>query len=304
MINTPMDVLEQFPIRKTNAQKQAFREATVSYAREKGYAVAVESGKRGVQNIVIGDPNQAKYLVTAHYDTPANIGIPNVCVPCNPIRSRMMFFVSMFLSAGLSAGATSLFMQQRYFPAAVLALVIVGLLLLLQLAPANRSNANDNTSGVVTVLEIMTSLPQNLRDRVCFVLFDLEEQGKKGSYIYRKTHQEATEHQIMLNLDCVGDGDHILLMPEKKARLDQALMTRLQNLQDCYGKKQIHVISEGYCCNNSDQRNFPLGVAIAAFHKKKRDYVVGRIHTKRDTILEQTNVNILRAALISLISKG
>ena len=31
------------------------------------------------------------------------------------------------------------------------------------LGPANPNNANDNTSGVVTVLEIMRTLPENYR---------------------------------------------------------------------------------------------------------------------------------------------
>lgn len=303
MLNKPMDILEQFPIRKTGQQKLAFREAVVAYAREKGYAVTVEAGKRGVNNIVIGDPEKAKYLVTAHYDTPGNIGIPNFCVPCNLLLSRLMFFVSMCLGAGLSAGTMLLFMEKRYLPAAVLALALVGLFLLLQLAPANRNNANDNTSGVVTVLEIMTTIPENLRDRVCFVLFDLEEQGKKGSNAYRKAHQAATETQIVLNLDCVGDGDHLLLMPEKTARQDEALLQRLTRLEDTYGSKHIRVIARGYCRYESDHRNFPYGVGIAAFHKNRKLYLLGKIHTKRDTVLEYTNVNLLRAALISLISQ-
>ncbi len=304
MIVAPMDVLTQFPIRKTKQQKQAFLDAAVAYAREKGYAVTVEAGKRGVNNIVIGDPERAKYLVTAHYDTPGNIGIPNFCVPCNVLLSRLMFFLSMCLGAGLSAGTMVLFMEKRYLPAAVLALAFFGVFLLLQLAPANRSNANDNTSGVVTVLEIMASIPENLRDRVCFVLFDLEEQGKKGSNAYRKAHQTAAEGQIVLNLDCVGDGDYILLMPEKKVRQDEALLQRLCRLEDTYGSKHIRVIAQGYCRYESDHRNFPLGVGIAAFHKKRRIYVLGRIHTKRDTVLEISNVNILRAAIISLIAAG
>ena len=51
------------------------------------------------------------------------------------------------------------------------------MLLLMMFGPANRHNSNDNTSGVITVLEIMSTLPENLRDKVCFVLFDLEEAG-------------------------------------------------------------------------------------------------------------------------------
>ena len=80
---------------------------------------------------------------------------------------------------------------------------------------ANKNNANDNTSGVVTLLEILRTLPENQRNKVCFVLFDLEEAGLIGSVSYRKAHKKATDHQLVLNLDCVGDGDHLLIFPTK-----------------------------------------------------------------------------------------
>ena len=72
MIINPMDVLAQFPIRKTAEQKKAFREQAQPFFEKLGYAVKVEKGSFGAQNVVIGDPDHAKYLVTAHYDTPAN----------------------------------------------------------------------------------------------------------------------------------------------------------------------------------------------------------------------------------------
>lgn len=303
MIVKPMDVLEQFPIRKTKQQKLAFREAAVAYAREKGYAVTVEAGKRGVNNIVIGDPEKAEYLVTAHYDTAACIGIPNICSPCSPLRFGFSFLISMLFGAGCSAGAALLLQAGHILPGLFLLLLILSFLFLVRCGPANIHNANDNTSGVVTLLEIAESLPKLHRDKVCFVLFDLEERGMKGSTAYRKAHKTATEGQLVLNLDCVGDGDHILLMANKNARKRTDLVEKLKKLDGYYGSKQIVTIDSGFCHYNSDHKNFPLGVGIAAFHKKRRDYVLDKIHTKRDTVLEYTNVNLLRAALISLISQ-
>ena len=73
MIKEAMDVLHLHPIRKTKKQKQAFREDVQAYCERLGYAVTVEKGSMGARNVVIGDPEKAKYLVTAHYDTPAAI---------------------------------------------------------------------------------------------------------------------------------------------------------------------------------------------------------------------------------------
>ena len=83
MIQEPIDILKLYPIRKKKAQKEAFRSDVLSYARKLGYEARLEEGKFGARNIVIGNPEKAKYLVSAHYDTPASIGLPNFITPCN-----------------------------------------------------------------------------------------------------------------------------------------------------------------------------------------------------------------------------
>lgn len=307
MIVTPMDVLEQFPIRKTWAQKQAFREAAMAYARAQGYRVQVQRGRFGVRNILIGEPRNAEYLVTAHYDTPASIGLPNFIAPNNPVVYVFMqlFLVGILLGAALVLGFGVYWLSQMPllgFWSGYIA--YFALLILMIMGPANRSNANDNTSGVVTVLEILHSMPENLRERVCFVLFDMEERGLLGSAVYRKGYPQAAQRQIVLNLDCVGDGDVIQLTPVKKARGNTQLLQRLEAICGSVGKgnKELRLRASGFTAGSSDHKNFPNGVGIMAFrHKKGIGLYCGRIHTWRDTVLEYTNVNILRAAIISLI---
>ena len=85
MITKSIDVLERYEIRKTKKQKAAFISAVTAYAERQRYTVRVEEGKMGCRNIVIGDPKRADYLLTAHYDTPASIGLPNFITPCNPV---------------------------------------------------------------------------------------------------------------------------------------------------------------------------------------------------------------------------
>ena len=83
MIHTPMDVLTTFPVRKSGKQKQAFRNAVEAYVRDLGYETKVEKGSFGAKNLIIGNPANAKYLVTAHYDTCARMIVPNLITPCN-----------------------------------------------------------------------------------------------------------------------------------------------------------------------------------------------------------------------------
>ena len=85
MIEKPMDVLDLFPVRKRDKQKEDFRREVLTFLSRYKYSGSVEKGSRNSQNLVIGDPETAKYLITAHYDTPASIGLPNILTPCNPV---------------------------------------------------------------------------------------------------------------------------------------------------------------------------------------------------------------------------
>ena len=306
MITKPMDVLNAFPIRKTKQQKQQFWDAIGPYLRTIGYDSTIEKGKCGAHNIVIGNPETAKYLITAHYDTPAVLPFPNLITPCDLLPFlgyqtviTILIFLAAFLPGlilaltGMSAETASRTWSLSLY--AILALMLVG--------PANKNNANDNTSGVVTVLEIARSLPVNFRKDVCFVLFDLEEAGLIGSYSYRKAHKKQTDHQIILNLDCVGDGDEIVMFPTKALKKDTSKMDAIRKITGTFGTKSIAIRESGFAYYPSDQKHFPYGVGIAALRRSKwAGLYLSRIHTKKDTILEETNVNILRAAIVTLVT--
>jgi hypothetical protein len=259
----------------------------------------------GSQNVIIGDAEKAKYLVTAHYDTPASLFIPNFITPCNFLVFLLyqIAIVALFVVVAFVMGFTfGLITRSPELGGAIAGLVYWVMLIAMMVGPANKNNANDNTSGVVSVLEMARTMPEHLRDRVCFVLFDLEEAGLIGSSSFRKKHKKTTDNQIILNLDCVGDGDEIVMFPTKKFIKNDQMMANLCRCVGHYGDKSIAVRSKGFRYYPSDQVKFPYGVGIAAFNRGK---VIGlycsRIHTNNDIILEETNVNILRAALTSMI---
>ncbi len=307
MLATPMDVLREFPVRKTRQQKQVFRDAVLSYGESLGYGTRVEKGSFGACNLILGDPEKADFLITAHYDTCAALPVPNLLTPCSllPFLGYQTFLTILLLLPMILI----LMLGGLLFPESalvrILAYISLWAMILLMLAgPANKSNANDNTSGVITLLEIAKTMPANQRHKVCFVLFDLEEAGLFGSASYRKAHQKEIKHQIVLNLDCVGDGDHIRLFPTKKMKKDRKKLTGLYAACGYFGKKEILVQEKGFAVYPSDQNNFPYGVGICALRPSKWGLYLGRIHTKKDTVLEVTNVNLLRAALITYITQA
>lgn len=305
MLKTSMDVLTQFPVRKTRRQKQAFRDAVQAYAESLGYPCQIERRSLSCQNLILGDPENARYLVTAHYDTCAKMLLPNMITPCNLwiYLAYQLLLIAAIGAAAVAAGVLAGVILGKDAVQITSLSVYWGLLLLLILGPANHSNANDNTSGVVTLLEIARTMPENQRHKVCFVLFDLEEAGLVGSSYYRKKHRRATEHQIVLNLDCVGDGDYLMMFPTKRLRKDRKKLTSLYKACGYFGKKSLLVHEKGKAVYPSDQMRFPYGVGICALRKRRKTLYMSRIHTKRDTILEETNVNILRAALTTFICR-
>jgi len=323
MLTRPMDILTEFPVRKSKSQKQAFRDAVQAYMEQQEYRCQVEEGRFGARNLIIGDPENAKYLLTAHYDTCARLPFPNLLTPFNPVLfvlyqigvSAFLLLIDLILSIfvgylTLRIGVPIISAGQEMELAALTVVVwyysfflfIILSDLMLYFGPANQNNANDNTSGVVTLLEIARTFPENQRDKVCFVLFDLEEKGLWGSKAYRKMHKKATDHQLILNLDCVGDGDHIRLFPTKKLKKDRKKLTSLYKACGYVGKKSILVHEKGFGIYPSDQRNFPYGVGICALRDSRYGLYLGKIHTSKDTTLEETNVNILRAALTTFIT--
>ena len=80
-------VLDGMQVRKSKKQKAAFRAWLCGELEQAGYAPCVEEGF-AARNVVVGDPDKAQVLLTAHYDTQAVLPVPNLITPRN-----LFFFV-------------------------------------------------------------------------------------------------------------------------------------------------------------------------------------------------------------------
>ena len=300
MIQTPMDVLREFPVRKTRRQKERFLEAVQSYAQRLEYPVQVEDGAMGTRNVVIGDAETARFLITAHYDTPAMLLSPNLTMPCNRflwVLCQLFNFLMLMLPAFAVGGAALYLTRDPLYGCLALLGAVVATVLLMMFGIPNPRNANNNTSGIIALLEIAASMPKNLRNRVCFVLFDKEQVVLAGSEAYRRNHAEAVKNQKVISLNCVGDGDTIMFFPNKAMAEDRNLLS----LERSCGERWVRIHTEGWSCCVSSHSGFERGVGVMALRKGRLGYRLGRTRTCRDKILEYTNINILRACLISWI---
>jgi len=306
-LNQPMDVQRLYPVRKSRKQKQNFQEAVVAWFKSKGYDSTVEKGSFGVRNIVAGDPEKARYLITAHYDTCAVLPFPNLLTPCNLLLFlawQLLLVLILCVPVGIIGGLIGGIIDEPQIGILIAYLLVILEVVWMLFGPANRNNANDNTSGVVAVLETAAAIPTDLRDQVCFVLFDLEEGGLLGSLSYRKLHRKATVHQLVLNLDCVGEGDEILLFPTKKLKMNAERISAVKKLCSKTEQKSIYVKDCGFSIYPSDQSNFPVGFGIAAFCRSKwAGLYIGKIHTRKDRVLDEKNIALLREFLVQVIQE-
>ena len=176
-MNTPMDVVKNYPVRKSKKQKQAFRADVTQWLQNLGYPVFEEEGSFHSCNLVIGDPQRARYLVTAHDDTCARLPFPRLLTPCNfwTVLLYQIFICVMLMLPALAVGGLVGYLLHSFNIGYFLFVVLLwAAIVLMLIGPANSSNVNDNTSGVVTLLEIARSIPELHRKNVCFVLFDLK----------------------------------------------------------------------------------------------------------------------------------
>ena len=301
-------LVEKFPVRKSMKQKEAFRQWVVSEAAKSlGYEARVEQGRGLIENynVVVGDPETADVVFTAHYDTPATIGIPNIMMP----RNLPLFYLYQFaivggllliaFVAGLLASLAGLSFEVAYFVGWVVYMVL--LIMMLGGIP-NPHNVNDNTSGVAAVLGLMEKLPEEARGKAAFILFDNEEKGLLGSKAYAKAHQEVQYTRLIVNMDCVGVGETMLLIASKLAT-QLPSYPALEEALRSHGGREVKFFGKAGSACSSDQKSFKCGVVLAACKKRPIvGYYCPRIHTPKDTFADQGNLDFLAESLSNFVT--
>ena len=300
MTDLSREIFDKFQIRKTRKQKLAFADFLTQHIPE---LQVEESGFPKSRNLLIGNPENAKVILGAHYDTCAQLPLPNFITPKRPLLCIaysivivLPYLVVIFLLNYLLGLLHLDFWAQYWISLAAYAALII----LMFSGPANPNTANDNTSGVITLLEIYQSLAPELRQDVCFVLFDNEEKGLLGSAHFRKKHKNSIKNTLMINFDCVSDGDHFLLGVNNAA--NQKYGEQIAASFTGTESKEVLLENLKKVYYPSDQAGFPMAVAVAALkYKKPFGFYMNRIHTKRDTVLDARNIAYLTEHTVQFI---
>ena len=174
-------------------------------------------------------------------------------------------------------------------------ITIFGLLFLLIAGPANKHNANDNTSGVLALIKLIREMPEDVRAQCAFVFFDHEEAGLLGSSSLAQKYKNDLKTTPVFNMDCIGEGEHILFVYHKKNCKD--LVPLLESLQGDE-KYKVVVKSSSKALYPSDHASFKCGVGVAAMnYKKGLGLYLSRLHTKNDTVCSFENIDFVTQKL-------
>lgn len=296
-------ILDHLQVRKSRKQKESFRNWLCEELKAAGYAPSVEKGF-AAKNVVVGNPETAKVIFSAHYDTCAVLPIPNFITPRNLFfyLCYQMLFLLIFFVVVLAAELAVFFLTDASLEVGMAVSYALCLFMIWWIidGKANKHTANDNTSGVITLLETALALPPEDREAACFVFFDNEEKGLFGSAAFTKAHKRAKKETLNINFDCVSDGDCIQFFPGKALKKDESALEQIEMSFEGRGEKQTEVV-RGFGFYPSDNKAFQRGVGVCALkHKKIIGYYMNRIHTGRDTVFEEENIRLLRDGALHL----
>ncbi len=300
-------VFEKYQVRKSAKQKAAFIEYIKGVCDKNGISCNIEV-KGSNRNIVMGaTPEDSEVVVTAHYDTCAKMILPNFITPKNFFIYLLyqLLITGLIIGIGIAAGfACGNFISQE-LTLPVYGITVFVLLMLLVAGPANKHTANDNTSGVITVLNSMLSMTPEQRSKVCFVLFDNEETGLQGSAAFNKMHRKTMKNKPLINFDCVSDGDYLfakLTKKDKNSDFGKKFTEIFEKHAKAFGMIP-EIGATGFY--PSDQANFKHGIGVASLNRSK---IVGlymnRIHTSKDTVFNERNIECLTAAMVEFVGNN
>ena len=301
-------LIKDCPVRKSARQKESFRGFITDTLAKKNIEARVERTKNGKNdNIVIGNPEGAKAIFTAHYDTPCASLFPNIMIPRNLLLFWLYQFLPLIALVGISLlggylVGISVLGSYEAFLVCFLALYYSGYFLGFRTFE-NKNNANDNTSGVATVMSIIERLDDATLGSTAFILFDNEEKGKKGSKAYFADHADFMKDKLLINFDCVGVGEHIVFIAKPEAEAREEYRALYESFNDD-GKYTVHFYGTRGSESNSDYKSFPLGVGCMACKSTKGGLLyTPDIHTSRDITASNDNINYIADGVCEFIRR-
>lgn len=290
--------ISEYGVRFFPKQKNRFKKFIKEEMTSLGWDSNVIKG-----NIVVGDIEKAEYIYTAHYDTPGKIPLyfrylfklfGNTSIVLLPLVIFILFIIYTVI--------LSIVIESTIIAKLLINLPII--LLYIGIFIPNKNNYTDNTSGVLTLINIAHeySIQNTDKDRVAFVFFNNEEWGLLGSATMKKHWKEnkiSLDNKKIINFDCVGNGDTILITHGKNDNFAKEVQERLEKCA-IYNverfKYGILPLSDDFNFRNKNA----IGIVFCKKSKFGKGYYIPDIHCSKDKNLDLENIEFLTNEILTL----
>lgn len=265
-------IFTKYANRFSPKRKREFRAAMITELESYGYKVT-EHKTLFATNLYFGNLN-GKYMLTAHYDTATNMA---------SVYPFMKLFGARVGQVGLLIPISLIFTlaPQYYFQFMFLILIILGLPMLI----ANRYNYNDNSSGLLTILEHAKANTEN--DKFFYALTDNEEKGLFGAKALRSYLKQNNKigKLLNINIDCVGVGDFFAITSSMDSKYFDYAYNKCLEYRDIKKIKSKFLSSDHLLFGNK-------GVMITKVNNAKltKDVYIPNLHTNRDKEINYCNI--------------
>lgn len=302
------ELFSKYQARRTKKEKTSFIQYICSLAASVGYLSSVDKSKSHARNVIIGDLAESEIVYTAYYDTSSASLLPSFVTPSIPVLTTLyqVLIALVNLLAGVVGFAVPyMLLSLTPIPASITMLIsiilafaaFVGAMVLTVSGRSRDNSANSNTSGVATVVELMSNMPEEYRNRTAFVLFDLHDLGCVGSSEFAKRHKKHLKNKLVVNLDSVGVGDEIVVSLHKHAKSKKYRPI----IEAAFDNKNGFEVCSGGISIPSDHKKFKTSICVSAFKRSKLGFLyLANLNSNNDTECSGNNIEIIRDALLKL----
>ena len=302
-------ILREYPVRRRPEEKEKFRLWLMGTLRELGYQPELQSRQSALQfggnvlNVVAGDPERAKLILVAHYDTAIRSLLPPLYMPTRPLTAFLYLALTpalVLIGSFVLSFALTFPINAPYLTLPLFLLLLVTALLYLRFGPSERRNLNDNTSGVAALLETAATLTPRYRGEVAFAFLDGGFGGLSGAKGFRARFPSAKEKTI-INLCSVAEGSELLVLPNKNSRWDGALLDAILDSFENGEHTTVFLKTDGLTYFPSDNRAFRYACSICACETVRG---FGRLVCPlKATDIDEEKTQILKNGLCKLIER-
>lgn len=296
----------EYPVRRRPKEKEAFRLWLMGTLREMGYDPKLQTKDTPLQvggkvtNVVVGDPEKAKLILIAHYDTGIRTLFPPLIMPTRPVAGFLYLAltpVCVLLGSFVLSFALTFAVNAPHLTLPLFLLLLLASLMYLRFGPSETNNVNDNASGVAALLETAATLTPHYRESVAFAFLDGGFGGMSGAKGFRAKYPSAKEKTVV-NISCVARGDELLILPGKYARWQGEVLDAILDSFDGEDNKTVFLKTDGLVYYPSDNRAFRYGISICACESLSG---FGRIiNIKKAESVDAKNIEILKLGLCKL----